>query len=83
MTNNFSPVPPFNAAIQYFDSKTPSGLTQAGYRQFAQLQAVQGVAPTVTAEPTGTASPGAFVFNPSTNLLHVYNGTKWVSVQLL
>lgn len=88
MANSYSTVPRFNAATKYFDSSTPSGLTTAGYQTFAKLQEQQGVAPVVTAAPTVPAagaqspSPGAFVFNPSTNTLHIYNGAKWVAVVL-
>jgi hypothetical protein len=82
MAKNYSPVPPFNASVKYFDEKTPSGLTTAGYQQFAQLQAAQGVAPVVSEAPTGAAATGAFVFNPATNTLHVYNGTSWVATVL-
>ncbi len=82
MTTNFSPVPPFNAAVKYFDDKTPSGLTDAGYRQFALLQKAQGVAPLVSSPPTQSATIGAFVFNPATHTLHIYDGTAWRSVVL-
>ena len=85
MANNYSPVPPFQAAAKLIAPSTPSGLSLAGYQQFAQLHAAQGVAPVVSQPPTvppsaaQQPSTGAFVFNPSTNTLHVYNGTKWVS----
>lgn len=90
MAKNFSPVPPFNAAIKYFDKDTPSGLTTVGYKQFAALQAAQGVAPIVQTAPTVPAAPaqqpsnGAFVFNPNTGKLHIFNGVLgiWQSVQL-
>lgn len=82
MANNLTPVPRFNAAVKYFDSSTASGLTTAGYQQFAQMQASIGVAPVVSEKPTQSASPGAFAFDPATNTLHVYNGTAWKSVVL-
>lgn len=85
MARNLSPVPPFNAATQYFDSKTPSGLTTAGYQQFAQLQAAQGVAPVVSGVPATpqsgeTFATGAFAFDPVANTLHLWNGQQWVSI---
>lgn len=82
MANSLSPVPRFNAAVKYFDSSTASGLTTAGYQQFAKLQEQQGVAPVVSQVPAVSALPGAFAFNPTTNTLHIYNGVKWVSTVL-
>jgi hypothetical protein len=79
MANSLSPVPRFNAGTQYFDPKTPSGMTTAGYQQFAKLQEQQGVAPITSGVPTVSALPGAFAFDPTTNTLHIYNGTSWVS----
>ena len=90
MANNYSPVPRFNAGTKYFDATTPSGLTTPGYQQFAALQEAQGVAPIVSEAPTAPISPstapsnGAFVFNPNTNTLHIYNAQEgaWKAVQL-